>query len=212
MSRSLAEIEFELKRELYTQQVTRRDAVRSTLAVPLAIVSFAAFGFNGLRLSLSLEWSLPILQFLSAAGLAMALLSGFFFIWALRCGFRFDYNPVIPQPEITDLEQQERNVIDDLKPRDFGLDEIQRLSRDATWKALSREYDLRTRELDARNTANLDIQSEMLVRLLIGLGLLIAAIVLFNVVAVLSSEYFEFDTAQGAVSLICGRIAPILFT
>ena len=190
MSKSLEEIECDLRRDLYAQQAARRDAVRSTIAVPLAILGFAAFGFNGLTATALFSSEQPVLAFLSAFALAGSVFAVFFFLWALSAGTRLRYNPRTPQPQIFNLPQQEKDIFADLQKRYSDPAEIQRRGRAAIWKALSREYARRTSDLERMNEANLDTQAEMLTRLLFGLGCLILSIVLYIMVRLLMQYYF----------------------
>lgn len=190
MSKTLEEIECDLRRELYAQQTTRRDSVRSTIAVPLAILGFAAFGFNGLATTALFDAAHPALSFLSAFALATSVFAVFFFLWALAAATRIKYNPRTPLPEVFDLPKQERDIFADLRMRYSDTAEIARRGRAATWSALSAEYGARTEELERLNEHNLDTQAEMLQRLLFGLGCLILAIVLYISVRLLAQYYF----------------------
>lgn len=190
MAKSLEEIECDLRRELHAQQTTRRDSVRSTIAVPLAILGFAAFGFNGLATTALFTAAHPVLAFLSGFALALSLFAVFFFLWALAAGARLKYNPRTPLPQVFDLPRQEREIFEDLKARYTDRSEMQRRGRAAIWVALSDEYSARTEELERLNEHNLDIQAEMLQRLLFGLGCLILAIVLYISARLLMQYYF----------------------
>lgn len=190
MAKSLEEIECDLRRELYAQQVARRDSVRSTIAVPLAILGFAAFGFNGLTLTAYLDWSHPALQFLSFAALAMTAFAVFFFLWALSTATRLRYNPRNPLPEVFDLAEQEKEILDDLRHIYRDPAELQSRGRAGTWEAVNAEYGARTAELERISSQNLDVQEEMLNRLLFGLGCLILSIVLYQSVRLLAEHYF----------------------
>jgi hypothetical protein len=194
MQKSSAEIAFDLQQGLYAQQVSRRDSIRSTLAVPLAIIGFAAFGLNGLRTSLTLSWDTEVLQILSFLALTCGAFAGFFMIWGISHARRFDYKSVVPVPEVAEFVRQEQEMVSDLKPRITDLDQIKTLSREAAWKALSEEYESRTMELESRNSQNLGVQEEMLFRLLIGLGFLVLAIMLITAASLLA-DYQSTQTA-----------------
>lgn len=190
MDKSIEEIECDLRRELYAQQVSRRDTVRSTIGLPLAILGFAAFGFNGLALSAFVELSIPFFAFFSALALFTTALSVFFFLSAISIGHKLSYNPVAPLPEIFDLSAQEQDL-----RRDFTdlvghePDEAQEFARAAMWGAISTEYQERTKDLENISNRNLDTQAEMLHRLLAGLGLLIFSIVLYQSLRLLAQYY-----------------------
>jgi hypothetical protein len=186
-----AEIEFELRREAWNQQVARRDTVRSTLAVPLAVMGFAAVGFNGLAANARPNWDEPVLAVLSVLGLALAAFSVLMFLCAVWKALSFDYKAVVPLPEAQDLDQQEKELVRDLKTLDYGLDEIRSLSRAGVWKALNASYGAAAQKLTALNDDNLRIQGQMLRFILAGLAMLLCSILMFATLHILRGDGAE---------------------
>lgn len=180
MSKTLYEHEADLHREAYAQQVSRREAIRGTLSVPLAVLGFSAFGMNGLAANAVLGLASPLqITLLAAAVLFLLAALGAFGRALYLAVWRFDYSMVQPLPAVEDLSQQATLLSEQLRREEVALDAIRALSEQGAWQALGAEYAEKARDLNSRNDDNLDVQKALLRAILLGIGALLLSILLF---------------------------------
>jgi hypothetical protein len=171
-----AQIEFSQK--LYDHQIARRDSIRTTLGVPLAVLSFAAFGFGALATQFRVAFETEILAALFFL-LAYCTLVGFLmFLASIVLIFRIDYPSRVALPRVLDLEAQRSDMEQTLGnvPLQAG-DRAQKIE-DAVLNGIHEEFVDKASQLEKKNDHNLSLQQIMLRRLMVGLGCLITAIVL----------------------------------
>lgn len=186
MTKPIEEYEADLLRESWSQQVTRRDSIRGTLAVPIAAIGFAAFGFNGLAGNASVNWAGGFGVYLTVAGLLLALASALSFLVALiNVVFRFDFSSTHPEPRIEDLDKREMKVSKQLYDAGYRAERIPELARKGAFDALNLEYRDRITWLRRINDANLKVQKYALWAILVGLALLIFSILSFGMLRLL---------------------------
>jgi len=165
-------------RHLYDQQISRRDAIRTTLGVPLAALSFAAFGFGALASQISVQYFSPF----ETAILSMI---GFYAVCALLCFlnavhliWKIDYSSFVALPGVLDTDEQRERLAEAIKGIDFEESVRSDVIEEAVQEGIRTEFIVQANKLSAKNDANLETQSKMLRTIVKGLGCLIFAIFL----------------------------------
>lgn len=179
------EFEIRASRSRFESEASRRDSVRSSMAIPLAAMSFAAFGFGAIVRNLIFAPDTPMLQYLSFWGLALALAALFLFISALTVFRKIDYVGYHPYPEALDVETQYDEMRRELANEGLSPREADEIANRSAWEFARDSYMEAAVAQERKNHANLTYQSHMLSYLLWGLGCLICALAVTGVVQLL---------------------------
>ncbi len=192
------EFEIEVSRERYKSEKARGDSVRSATAMPLAALSFAAFGFGifaqsasflGGRVGLWVYQS-PDFWFASLALLAACLALSLFLL-AIYWFRYFDYTGLVPYAEALDVEDQYQSLTEALV--EGGIDRLraQKIASISAWRAAQRSFEDSADAQHELNRGNLALQHKMLNFTLWGLGSLVSSIALSALakLVVISSLY-----------------------
>ncbi|WP_156883538.1 hypothetical protein [Salipiger mucosus] len=107
------EFELDAARKRFDAEDAGRDNVRSSTAIPLAALSFAAFGFGAvaqnadvLARQLTTAGVGRVEFWLAATALSVASVALLCFLWAIVIFQRFDYIGKAPDPHYLDVEAQ----------------------------------------------------------------------------------------------------------
>lgn len=171
----------ELNKELYLAERSRREAVRSSLGLPLAALSFTAFGFAAFSGKVVWIDSSPFEALLSTSTLMLAIFALSFFISAINQLYHLDYSADPITPEAADFLGNAEEITVWLEEEDGGKQELDAIKQEAVVLALedlAKGYNEAFRELSIANSLDLKLQKTVFDRLLIGLGMLISAIFL----------------------------------
>lgn len=162
----------------YLSELGRRESVRASLAVPVAVLSFAAFGFaalanNAVWLDTSLTTRMLTVVTVGLTGLAATLLFAAI-IHLAQAGFasRATSAKVLNFVPTADDIKAELEA-DEVPPEVAG-----QMSMVAALESMSAEYASRTKALKVENDRNLKVQEAVLSMAIPGFGLLILAVVL----------------------------------
>ncbi len=172
----------------YASELSRRESVRSSLAVPIAVLSFAAFGFAALANSANwLDASLATLTvsvlvlFLSVMATA-CLITAIFQTGSARLTSKSVGASVF---EITGSIEK---IQGELVASGFEVRAARELAAVSALKTLSEEYEIATQELVSENRASLERQQNILRLAVSGFGMLILAIALSTGMKIYQNE------------------------
>ncbi len=162
----------------YTSELSRREAVRSSLAVPIAVLSFAAFGFAAL--ANTADWLDGTLTALTLSVLVL-MLSALATICLVTAIFQTGYaRPTSGSvgASVFEITGSIEKIQSELVDSGFSIRDARKLAAVSALKTLSEEYEVSTRELIAENRAGLERQQNILRLAVSGFGMLILAIAL----------------------------------
>src|SRR6056297_3278879 len=106
------ESQLDLAQKSYSEEASRRDSVRGAIALPLAVLTFSAFGFGALLTHFDLSRATPALHLASFAVVLLALVSAGAYLLAICALYRIDYKADGPQPLLVDVADQERDLFE----------------------------------------------------------------------------------------------------
>lgn len=171
----------------YEFEITRRDSIRSSIAIPIAALSFAAFGFGTVVRSLIFSTGSNAQAYLSFMALVLTISSLFFLLSAISVFRRMDYADMGPWPEALDVHTQYEAIYEELVQAGFVHNSAKQAANNAAWGYAKTSFKDAADWQEVRNAQNLHSQQDMLSYFLWGVGCLLSALALGGIVQLLEA-------------------------
>lgn len=170
----------------YLAEVSRKETVRNSLALPIAVLSFASFGFAALANTASWRNHTMADLLISCTVLLLAVFAGALFVRAVILLSQIALNPIAPEPLVLQFSKNADRLESGLL--NAGLDPV--IAREeaisAALEEVCTEYSGCSDDLHSQNNRLLESQTDLLKTISIGLGMLILAILISTVSHVVS--------------------------
>jgi len=184
----------------YLQELSRRESVRSSLAVPIAILSFAAFGFVALaNTAVWLTYS-PLTVVLSFGVLLLFGTAVVLLISAVVAIGDFEITSSVPEPYVLEFADTAEVIKKELVEGGTGPKQANNIAVISALGTLSDEYAYCTEELLDENARNLEAQQFVMRRAVPGFGMLILAVALATSLKVADRHLAASSGGQPAAS------------
>lgn len=162
----------------YLSELSRRESVRASLAVPVAVLSFAAFGFAALaNNAVWLDDGLTT-RVLTVLTIALTALAATLLFAAIIQLAQARFASRASSAKVLNFVRTADDIRAELEAGDVRPDDAENMSMIAALESMSAEYAGRTKALKVENDRNLSVQEEVLSTAIPGFGLLILAVVL----------------------------------
>lgn len=183
----------------YGSELNRRESVRASLAVPIAVLSFAAFGFASL--AATAVWvdtsvsavTLSTLVLMLAVAATFLLFSAIFHVGQVRL------TSPAPDANVLEFADYADSMKQELIAEGSSVRDAHELSIVGALTYLSTEYDFCTDALVAENRTNLQRQQIALSCAAPGVGCLILALSISTWIKVVGPEVFPVAIDQNTV-------------
>ena len=160
----------------YLSELSRRESVRASLAVPVAVLSFAAFGFAELaNNAIWLDTGLAT-RLLSTLTAALTVLAALLLFAAILQLAQVRFTSRASGAKVLNFVSTADAIRDELKTDGLPGNTVETLSMMSALEAMSGEYAGRTKELKVENDRNLNLQENILAVAIPGFGFLILAV------------------------------------